>query len=142
MEDEHIDCETPDCEEPARFGDKCLVCTREAILQRREEIRMTGELSLTDEPICSRCNKKASEISGAFSVKKGMCRSCCIIAKRKAGEPVPHREMGGGKRGDDPVKKLLAALHASLDTARKSHQALKTIKELTGADIDIPEINF
>lgn len=74
MEDEHIDCETPDCKEPARFGDKCLVCTREAILQRREEGRMTGETDLNKEPEleCGRCGKKVSETS-RFNKKRKRC---------------------------------------------------------------------
>lgn len=44
--------------------------------------------------------------------------------------------------GDDLVRNLFSGFYASLEAARRHHQALKMIKELTGAKIDLPDINF
>ena len=159
-------CDSPGCGGDAKVGGKCLRCYKIGYDGRQQAEEQSATTNVERGPAgetsgderCADCGK-AKKGKRFF---KGRCGSCHTKGIKKSGSKPGRKKKDKGHALSDPprgmtvqatvkrktdsdndiVNVLLDGLHASLETARKHHQALKTIQELTGAKIDVPDISF
>lgn len=159
-------CDSPGCGGDAKVGGKCLKCYKIGYDGRQQAEEQSATTNALREPAggtsgderCADCGK-AQKGKRFF---KGRCGSCHMNGIKKSGSKPGRKKkdkeyaLPDPPRGtiaqvpmqretdsdNDIVQVLLDGLHASLEAARKHHQALKAIQELTGARIDVPDISF
>lgn len=160
-------CRKQGCERDARPGldGLCIPCH----LRERDnggpgpepEDKKEKEMGNPTARTCAECERELKEGERPY---KGKCPDCrpkgkaarpAIKEAKKAGSvaPVGHSltvrtapatsrpaPASGSPTGESVIEALIAKLMWHLDEAKKIDSALMTIKELTGADFEIPEM--
>lgn len=132
----------PKCNYPLTKNDKCRSCAirRRWAKKNGAEPEKEEQAPVSEVRKCTECGEELTA-----KARKGLCRSCIKKAAnqkflKKKSTPRPATAPSRESNSDGIIGKLLNRFHASLNEAREIHGALTTIKELTGAEIEIPEI--